>query len=446
MNKALIVAMASLVPLAVADEIKLKDGKVYSDCRIDAETPEFVSVQVKVAGGIWENITIKRELIASIEKDSPDEIGAAKLKRNYANVDTLSQASLENVVKDMDAVIKKNPKGLMHDAATDIKGKAVARLDKLKAEAAAIAEAEAKEAAAVTIRTQYDYEANKLLKKFKALKGSKPFDAMAVYVRLKEGYPGTKALKDAQADALKLVEDLDKKLNSRIAAKEKFLKQERAALAKEEEQRRANPDLTREQLKELRDVFRKKQDAVRDRETKLSEEHRDRRVAAREKGDRWFEPVSGCLDSMREIKRLTSSELERMKGDEPETGAGSEALAKAWALCDEEKFEEAWEVYDEVRAAQVPREYRQELETLIREGVRKQKAAAREKAKEEARKKRGLPPLKKDKKEQAAKDAPKPEAKDDKAPVKDAKPAKKAKDTKEAKPAKKDEKTEPAKE
>ncbi len=434
MNKALIVAMASLIPLAVADEIKLKDGKVYSGCRIDAETPEFVSVQVKVAGGIWENITIKRELIASIEKDSPDEVGAVKLKRNYANVDTLPQASLENVVKDMDAVIKKNPKGLMHDVATDIKSKAVARLDKLKAEAAAIAEAEAKEAAAVTIRTQYDYEANKLLKKFNALKAAKPFEAMAAYDRLKDGYPGTKALKDAQADALKLVEDLDKKLGARIAAKEKFLKQERAALAKEEEQRRANPNLTREQLKELRDSFRKKQDAVRDRETKLTEEHRDRRVAAREKGDKWFEPVSGCIDSMRELRRLTSSALEQLKGEEPETGAGSEALAKAWTLCDEEKFEEAWEVFAEVRAAQVPREYRQELETVIREGVRKQKAEAREKAKEEARKKRGLPPVKKDKKEDAAKDAPKPEAKDDKAPVKKAKPAKEAE---KAEPAKK---------
>ena len=62
MNKSLILALTALVPLAAADEVKLKDGTVYKDCTVEVETPESVSLLVPVAGGIKDSVTVKREL------------------------------------------------------------------------------------------------------------------------------------------------------------------------------------------------------------------------------------------------------------------------------------------------------------------------------------------------------------------------------------------------
>ncbi|MFR7733603.1 MAG: hypothetical protein ACLU7D_09700 [Collinsella sp.] len=60
MNKSLLLVLSALVPLSVADEVKLKDGTVYKDCTVEVETPESISVMVVVSGGIKESKTIKR--------------------------------------------------------------------------------------------------------------------------------------------------------------------------------------------------------------------------------------------------------------------------------------------------------------------------------------------------------------------------------------------------
>ena len=70
MNKSLLLVLSALVPLSVADEVKLKDGTVYKDCTVEVETPESISVMVVVSGGIKESKTIKRELIETITKAS----------------------------------------------------------------------------------------------------------------------------------------------------------------------------------------------------------------------------------------------------------------------------------------------------------------------------------------------------------------------------------------
>ena len=49
MNKSLILALTALVPLAAADEVKLKDGTVYKNGTVEVETPESVSLLVPVA-------------------------------------------------------------------------------------------------------------------------------------------------------------------------------------------------------------------------------------------------------------------------------------------------------------------------------------------------------------------------------------------------------------
>ncbi len=43
MNKSLILVLTAFVPLAAADEVKLKDGTVYKNCTVEVETPESVS-------------------------------------------------------------------------------------------------------------------------------------------------------------------------------------------------------------------------------------------------------------------------------------------------------------------------------------------------------------------------------------------------------------------
>ena len=39
MNKSLILVLTAFVPLAAADEVKLKDGTVYKNCTVEVETP-----------------------------------------------------------------------------------------------------------------------------------------------------------------------------------------------------------------------------------------------------------------------------------------------------------------------------------------------------------------------------------------------------------------------
>ncbi|MFR7733602.1 MAG: hypothetical protein ACLU7D_09695 [Collinsella sp.] len=215
---------------------------------------------------------------------------------------------------------------------------------------------EAKEAAEVTVRTKYDHEAGKLLKRFKALNTArKPYQAMAVYDRLRQNYPGSAALAEAYPDAVRISAQVNRTLDVLIAAKEKSLERERQVLSQEEEKRRGNAKLTQEQRTALLDAFQKKQVALRERENQLTEVHRAHRKKVRERGDRWFEPTAGSLEAMRDIKLVASTDAERLKNQEKETGAGSAALKKAWELCDEKKFGEAEEILADIRSAQVPR-------------------------------------------------------------------------------------------
>ena len=77
MNKSLLLVLSALVPLSVADEVKLKDGTVYKDCTVEVETPESISVMVVVSGGIKESKTIKRELIETITTASSSSKAAS---------------------------------------------------------------------------------------------------------------------------------------------------------------------------------------------------------------------------------------------------------------------------------------------------------------------------------------------------------------------------------
>lgn len=174
-----------------ADEVKLKDGTVYKDCTVEVETPESVSLLVPVAGGIKDSVTVKRELIESIKKATPDELEAAKINKTYAKPETMNAKDLESALADLDKTIKKNPQGLAHDAAVKARARVVVLLEEKKLVEGAQAAQEAKEEAEVTVRTKYDHEANKLLKRFKALAVRNPYQAMAVYDRLRDGYPGS---------------------------------------------------------------------------------------------------------------------------------------------------------------------------------------------------------------------------------------------------------------
>ena len=342
MNKSLLLVLSALVPLSVADEVKLKDGTVYKDCTVEVETPESISVMVVVSGGIKESKTIKRELIETITKASPAELAAATI---------------------------------------------VVLLEEKKLVEGAKAAQEAKEAAEVTVRTKYDHEAGKLLKRFKALNTArKPYQAMAVYDRLRQNYPGSAALAEAYPDAVRISAQVNRTLDVLIAAKEKSLERERQVLSQEEEKRRGNAKLTQEQRTALLDAFQKKQVALRERENQLTEVHRAHRKKVRERGDRWFEPTAGSLEAMRDIKLVASTDAERLKNQEKETGAGSAALKKAWELCDEKKFGEAEEILADIRSAQVPREYYEELRETVRVGLQEQRARERAERAEAARK------------------------------------------------------------
>lgn len=313
MNKSLILVLTAFVPLAAADEVKLKDGTVYKNCTVEVETPESVSLLVPVSGGIKDSVTVKRDLIESIRKATPDELEAARIGKMYAKPETMNAGDLEKALADLDKTIKKNPQGLAHDAAVKARARVVVLLEEKKLTEEAQAAQNAREEAEVTVRTKYDYEANKLLKRFKALAVRNPYQAMAVYDRLRDGYPGSAALADAYPDAARISGQLNRKLEVMIAAKEKSLEKEREALRKEEEKRRGNPKLTKEQHQVLMDAFRKRQTAIRERENQLTEVYRALRKKVKERGDRWFEPTAGSLEAMRDLKLVAATDAERLK-------------------------------------------------------------------------------------------------------------------------------------
>lgn len=71
----------------------------------------------------------------------------------------MSAKELEAAQKELDAVIKKNPQGEVHDAAVKARATIVVLLEEKKLVEEAKAVQEAKEAAEVTVRTKYDHEA-----------------------------------------------------------------------------------------------------------------------------------------------------------------------------------------------------------------------------------------------------------------------------------------------
>lgn len=132
MNKSLILVLTAFVPLAAADEVKLKDGTVYKNCTVEVETPESVSLLVPVSGSIKDSVTVKRDLIESIRKATPDELEAARIGKMYAKPETMNAGDLEKALADLDKTIKKNPQGLAHDAAVKARAKVVVLLEEKK--------------------------------------------------------------------------------------------------------------------------------------------------------------------------------------------------------------------------------------------------------------------------------------------------------------------------
>ena len=136
----------------------------------------------------------------------------------------MNAKDLESALADLDKTIKKNPQGLAHDAAVKARARVVVLLEEKKLVEGAQAAQEAKEEAEVTVRTKYDHEANKLLKRFKALAVRNPYQAMAVYDRLRDGYPGSAALADAFCN--RIAGQLNRRRSVMIAAKEKALEKD----------------------------------------------------------------------------------------------------------------------------------------------------------------------------------------------------------------------------
>ena len=84
-------------------------------------------------------------------------------------------------------------------------------------------------------------------------------------------------------------------------------------------------------------MLSRKADCHPERENQLTEVYRALRKKVKERGDRWFEPTAGSLEAMRDLKLVAATDAERLKKQDPENGAGSAALEKAWNLCDEKK-------------------------------------------------------------------------------------------------------------
>lgn len=393
MKKSILLACSLLVPMTLADEVKMKDGTLYKGCTIEIEDVDTISILVPISGGIKDSVTLKRGDIEYIKKLTAEEILCNKLQKNYATPGNMSIAQLEAGVKEMDSLLKKHPK----DKATDVISAIKTTLSTTLAEKKVVLEQKEKELAAeeaaVTDRTRYDHEAKKLARRFKARAKTSTYQALAVYDKLRADYPGTEALAEIEPTAKKMILSLNSQLANMIVKKEKSLQKERDLLSKEEAAIRANRKLTVEQRRELQAKWRTKMTALRERESDLTAQHRALRKKVREKGDYWYEPIAESLDSLRELKSYAAREADRVKvplaDDAPKPGAATKAMAEAWKLCDEKKFSEAMDQITVLRLVRVPREYFSGLEEAIRTGAKEQLIKEREermaqKAKERA--------------------------------------------------------------
>ena len=105
--------------------------------------------------------------------------------------------------------------------------------------------------------------------------------------------------------------------------------------------------------------------------------YRALRKKVKERGDRWFEPTAGSLEAMRDLKLVAATDAERLKKQDPENGAGSAALEKAWDLTETVRVglreQRARERAERAEAARKAREDRDKKRQEEREAAAKAK-------------------------------------------------------------------------
>ncbi|MEG0143340.1 MAG: hypothetical protein RR808_01930 [Akkermansia sp.] len=380
------------LPLAMADEIQMQDGKIYKHCTIESETATDVSFMVEISKGIKDSLKVPKAQVKAILKSTPDELACDKIVQKYSKGELGESPAAEVVnkgIKDCEEFVAKFAKSKKLAEVEGIAGE----LKSIKktmddATASKIAEEKANEPTPEELmKGRYDIEANKLLSAMKGkAKSGNAIGAMQSYEALKEGYRASQAYLEGTNMAMKLLPQLTTNLGVMIkTAETKQAAEEKAQETARLQERKLMDKMTEEQ----KSVIKQRAQDKRNLEREKRDKYRQFRTKLNEKKIRWFSPDPNFIESLQDLQRVAESDLDEVKqelnpeADDSEKGRATAAFKKAWELVGDNKFEEAKDELSIIRGSRVPKEYWSELDAKITAGIIAAKEAEREKRKQE---------------------------------------------------------------
>ncbi len=383
----IITTLLCLAPVVLADEVVLKDGTVYKDCVVEHETDKAVTILVPVGKTIKDSKTIDKDKIESIAKSTPDEREYSDIKRRYSDIDVLTDEEKTKALGIGEKFLEtyKDSK-LAPEVTKHVDSLKEALADNEEAADEAKGDAEAEE---VDVRTAYDANAGKVLEKFKErMKQGKVIPAMVAFDELYKNYAASTAYEEARRSVEKSLPKLVSNLGKMKEAAEKKERDERARDSEKTMdfvKKKNDPKLTADQVKMVKDAedkWRKEQNVKREVAKKKRTDYVEQVRVLREKGLKWFNPIPDVPESIRDLERIATSDMERIKNeikypDNDIAGKGSAALKEAWKNLDEGNLQEAEDALSTVKRTRVPEKYWEQLG----DDLKKAKEAAREKEK-----------------------------------------------------------------
>ncbi len=337
--------LASLIPLACADTIQLKDGTKLEG-KILKEDPQSYLVEVMVTKSIKEEKTIAKADVAKIDRVKPDEIAFALLSKLTPAPDLLTAGEYQVRISKLEKFIQEFPTGTSTP-------KAKAMIDELANEQAAVAEGGIKLNGHIIPASERD--ANKVELAARTLEL-----AIRAHVQASEWLPALRKFSDFERDystTLPFKESLPV-VKQAIEAYRTQVNETAASLPKRLEDRKIG--LERMTSDDRNGSTR----AIDEQNAGVEKRYTDEKKA----GVKWVTPDSFHKASLDDASRFADQELKRLQALKLDSKIDAgKAWRDAWAAVHGSDAKAVTTAMADVKAAKISPELIAELETIAKD-------------------------------------------------------------------------------
>ncbi len=337
--------LASLIPLACADTIQLKDGTKLEG-KILKEDPQSYLVEVMVTKSIKEEKTIAKADVAKIDRVKPDEVAFATLSKLIPAPDLLTAVEYQVRISKLEKFIQEFPTGTSTP-------KAKAMIDELAKEQAAVAEGGIKLNGNIIPASERD--ANKVELAARTLERS-----IRAHVQASEWLPALRKFSDFERDystTLPFKESLPV-VKQAIEAYRTQVNETAASLPKRLEDRKVG--LERMTSEDRNGSTR----AIDEQNAAVEKRYTDEKKA----GVKWVTPDSFHKASLDDTSRFADLELKRLQALKLDSKIDAgKAWRDAWAAVHGSDAKAVTTAMADVKAAKISPELIAELETIAKD-------------------------------------------------------------------------------